>query len=69
MALQQCFIKKKKIHLLLHMQNLFVACLKDEKLPPTWSQAKLVMLPKVDRDLTFPQSYRPISLLNVTINS
>lgn len=39
------FFFKIKSHLLPHMQHLFIACIRDRKLPSPWSQAKLVLLP------------------------
>lgn len=32
--------------------------------PPFWNKATIVVLPKKDREVTDPKSYRPISLLN-----
>lgn len=37
---------------------------RNKKLPPSWAVAKLILLPKEDWDLTKPQLYRSISLLN-----
>lgn len=34
------------------------------QLPPTWSQADIVVIPKKDKDASDVKSYRPISLLN-----
>lgn len=34
------------------------------KLPPSWNDATVVVLPKGERDLSDPKSYHPISLLN-----
>lgn len=55
---------KFKNILLSYLQQLFVACLSEKKIPPSWAQAKLVLLLKPDRDVMLPQSYRSISLLN-----
>lgn len=35
------------------------------KIPPTWVESKIVLIPKAGRISSLPQSYRPIALLNV----
>lgn len=50
-------------NLLPHLQNLFSMWLVKTGLPFTWMHA--ILLPKLECILTAPQSYRPISLLNV----
>lgn len=46
------------------LAGLFQACFDDNRLPVSWAEAKVVLLPKQGKDLTVPQSYRPILLLN-----
>lgn len=58
------FYRKFKLILLPHLQRLFKDCLREKRTPPSWGQAKLVLLPKLDRDQMLLQSYRPASLLN-----
>ena len=41
---------------------IYNSCLRTGYFPLVWKQAKVVMLPKPDKDLTKPTSYRPISL-------
>lgn len=43
--------------------EVFLACLLERQIPPSWREAKVVTIPKLDKDLTRPQSYCPISLL------
>lgn len=33
--------------------------------PESWASARMVVIPKQGHDLRYPQSYHPISLLNV----
>lgn len=47
-----------------HLYDLFGACLADGEIPPIWRLAKIIFLPKQDEDLSLPESYHPISLLN-----
>lgn len=42
------FYKKFKDILLSHLQQLIAGCLEEKKIPPIWTQAKLVLLPKSD---------------------
>lgn len=44
--------------------NLFHACLDENKLPETWAESKIIVLPKPGKELMQLQSYMPISLLN-----
>lgn len=57
-------LKKSGMALSGHLQEIVTAFQKESKLPTSWTLAKLMFLPKQDQDLAFPQSYRPISLLN-----
>lgn len=40
------------------------ACLQEHKLPETWTEVNIILLPKPGKDPRCLQSYRPISLLN-----
>lgn len=55
---------KFKEILSLHLLNLFRACLVDHDLP-SQKEPRVVLLPKRGKDLGLPQTYCPISLLNV----
>lgn len=60
------FNKKKCMYKLgPYLQFLFQACIDVEKMPDTWKEARIVMIPKAGKNLTLPQSYCLISLLNV----
>ncbi|GBM45665.1 Retrovirus-related Pol polyprotein from type-1 retrotransposable element R1 [Araneus ventricosus] len=45
--------------------SLMIACLRVRGFPTSWKVSKLILLGKPGRDLTLPQSYRPICLLTV----
>ncbi|KAH0809408.1 hypothetical protein GEV33_013383 [Tenebrio molitor] len=45
---------------------IFNNCLRAHYFPPAWKHATTIMIPKPGKDPTNPQSYRPISLLNIT---
>lgn len=51
--------------LISYLHNLFIYCLTYNTIPPFWNQARLVLIPPKDRDVRYPESYRPISILNV----
>lgn len=38
--------------------------MKTGKMPPSWAQARIIIIPKPEKDLTSAKSYRLISLLN-----
>jgi hypothetical protein len=44
---------------------IFNNCLQVHHFPPAWKYATTIMIPKPGKDPTNPQSYRPISLLNI----
>lgn len=58
------FYKVYKDLLIQPLAELFNNILAGEELPPSWSSASIVVLPKAGRDVLDPKSYRPISLLN-----
>ncbi|KAF7244640.1 hypothetical protein EYD10_09237 [Varanus komodoensis] len=47
------------------LKDICNAALLDAKIPNTWKEANITLIPKEDTDLTQIQNYRPISLLNV----
>jgi hypothetical protein len=51
---------------LVHLTHLFKHCLRLSHFPNPWKEAKVITLPKPDRDPRFPQFLRPISLLSTT---
>lgn len=52
--------EKAKAHLL----EIYRQIIKERRWPTNWKHALVTMLPKPDKDLTNPGSYRPISLLS-----
>lgn len=58
------YYKRFKDSLLPYLTNLFQAHVEGNKSPESWAEAKITVLPKQRKDLTLPQFYRPISLLN-----
>lgn len=59
------FYKKFKTELAPKLCTLFNECLINKHIPPSWLQARMVVILKKDRDPTLPHSYRPISILNI----
>jgi hypothetical protein len=51
---------------LVHLTHLFNPCLRLGNFPATQKEAKIITLPKLGKDLKFPQNLRPISLLSTT---
>lgn len=45
--------------------KLFSNCLFSHQVPPSWHCAHIVIIPQKNKDPSLPQSYCPISLLNV----
>lgn len=58
------FYKKFSETLQLILVSLFQACVDNQRLPETWSDAKLTLLSKPGKDPKLLKSYRPILLLN-----
>lgn len=46
------------------MLKVYSDCFQLVRFPPSWTVAKIVLINKVGKDPTLPQSYQPISLLN-----
>lgn len=44
--------------------EIFGLCLQQAKLPPSWAESRIILIPKICKDFTSPLSYRPILLLN-----
>lgn len=55
-------LPKKGIVLLTYIFN---AVLRIKHVPSCWKEAKIIMIPKVDKSAELPSSYRPISLLSI----
>ncbi|GFT89492.1 probable RNA-directed DNA polymerase from transposon X-element [Trichonephila clavipes] len=51
---------------LTHLTKLYNQCLIKNHFPTLWKQANVIMLAKPNQDKTYPQGYRPISLINAT---
>ncbi|XP_077323277.1 uncharacterized protein LOC143956976 [Lithobates pipiens] len=49
------------------LQELFSHIFESESLPPSMCEAYIVLIPKPGKDLELPESYRPISLLQLDI--
>lgn len=60
-----CIYKKFKFQLALHLHHLFHAYITNNRLPQSWGEGKIIVLPKSSSGLSLVQSYRPISLMNV----
>lgn len=58
------FCKTFKAQISGRLWELFRACFSLGKLPPSWRQAKIRLIPEEEMDLSKPESYRPMSLLN-----
>ncbi|GFX28786.1 probable RNA-directed DNA polymerase from transposon X-element [Trichonephila clavipes] len=54
------------LNALTHLTKLYNQCLIKNHFPTLWKQANVIMLAKPNQDRTYPQGYRPISLLNAT---
>ncbi|GFW65440.1 probable RNA-directed DNA polymerase from transposon X-element [Trichonephila clavipes] len=54
------------LNALTHLTKLYNQCLIKNHFPTLWKQANVIMLPKPNQDRTYPQGYRPISLINAT---
>lgn len=59
------YYKKFEKNLISHLCSLFQTCIGKEDLLESWKKAKVILLPKQRGDLSLPEAYRPISLLNV----
>lgn len=62
------FYKSFRDQLIPHLLNLFRTCLEKKGFPQTWREAKLVLIPKEEKDPAHPDAYKPISLLNPDYN-
>jgi hypothetical protein len=51
---------------LVYLTHLFNHCLRLSHFPNPWKEAKIITLPKLGKDLKFPQNLRPIILLSKT---
>ncbi|GFT22565.1 RNA-directed DNA polymerase from mobile element jockey [Trichonephila clavipes] len=49
-----------------HLTKLYNQCLIKNHFPTLWKQANIIMLAKPNQDRTYPQGYKPISLINAT---
>lgn len=49
---------------IIYMNHIFNACLQQAYFPCGWKHAKVIALPKPNKNLTDAQNFRPISLLN-----
>lgn len=59
------FYKAFKLFLAPKLLRICNLALEDMTMPATWREALMVLIPKEAKDLIIPQSYKPISLLNV----
>ncbi|GFU83994.1 probable RNA-directed DNA polymerase from transposon X-element [Trichonephila clavipes] len=53
-------------NVLTHLTKLYNQCLIKNHFPTLWKQANVIMLAKPNQDRSYPQGYRPISLINAT---
>ncbi|GFW64559.1 RNA-directed DNA polymerase from mobile element jockey [Trichonephila clavipes] len=54
------------LNALTHLTKLYNQCLIKNHFPTLWKQANVIMLANPNQDRTYPQGYRPISLINAT---
>ncbi|GFU88011.1 probable RNA-directed DNA polymerase from transposon X-element [Trichonephila clavipes] len=54
------------LNALTHLTKLYNQSLIKNHFPTLWKQANVIMLAKPNQDRTYPQGYRPISLINAT---
>lgn len=47
-----------------HLQELFKYCLEVGRIPDTWKEARLMVIPKEGENCAYPEVYHPITLLN-----
>lgn len=59
------FYRKFQDQLVAVLQQLFSECILLNTVPSSWLEARITVIPKPDKELSLPQDYRPISLLNV----
>ncbi|GFW58800.1 probable RNA-directed DNA polymerase from transposon X-element [Trichonephila clavipes] len=59
-------LKYLTLNAITHLTKLYNQCLIKNHFPTQWKQANVTMLAKPNQNRTFPQGYRPISLINAT---
>lgn len=59
------FYKPFKEVLSKRLQSVFEECLVSKRVPMSWMEKKIMLIPKPEKNLTQPQTYRPISRLNL----
>ncbi|GFU70418.1 probable RNA-directed DNA polymerase from transposon X-element [Trichonephila clavipes] len=59
-------LKYLTLNAITHLTKLYNQCLIKNHFPTQWKQANVIMLAKPNQNRTFPQGYRPISLINAT---
>lgn len=62
--IHEFYIKFKHI-LAIYLHELFTSFSADDRIPASWQLEKIVVLPKPDKELRYPEAYRLISLLNI----
>lgn len=64
-ALTMEFYKTFSGEVVLYLTRIFSQYLQNKKIPPSWNDASILLLPKWNKDHLKINSYRPISLLNM----
>lgn len=59
------FYRVFKMELLPYLEQLMDYCNKEGVIPPSWREARLVLIFKEGKYQSIPISYRPLSMLNV----
>lgn len=59
------FYKVFSKELLPYLQELLSYCMNQGAILMSWSEAKIAVIPKSGKDSSYPEAYRPISILNV----
>lgn len=62
------FYKQYKDVLSKKLQKDVLQCIGCKKVPTSWTEGRIVLIPKPDKDLAQVKSYRPIMLLNINYN-
>lgn len=61
----ECYKKKFQQLLAPLLQRLFSECLGQNKTPRSWLEARIVVIPELDKESALLQDYQPIALLNL----
>lgn len=63
-GLPTAFYSIFKSELIPYIEELLRYCFNHGVLPSSWGQARLALIPRKDKDTKYPDSFRPIAILN-----